>query len=178
MAITNHERVGKAMELIVPLYCFGREARIFREVWFSVDIRPHDGNEKRFDSLPRRQAKWRSSQVCTTTAARPPSARHRGAICIQACLNIRPLEQGRAAHDGSAPARPVCRRWPSQLRKPRLGAVALVPAACAACEELKTFAASRDLTAWSLCDRVAQRRAPRQRRAHPVILAPRPHVVP
>ncbi|PNE09848.1 MAG: hypothetical protein CR217_17715 [Beijerinckiaceae bacterium] len=35
----------------------------------------------------------------------------------------------------------------------------IVPAACAACEELKTFAARRDLTAWSLCDRVVQRRA-------------------
>jgi hypothetical protein len=39
-------------------------------------------------------------------------------------------------------------------RKPRLGAVARCPpAACAACEELKTFAAGRDLTEWGLCDR-------------------------
>jgi hypothetical protein len=58
-------------------------------------------------------ANWRSLRPCTTTAARPPSARHRGAICIQACSNIRPLKQGRAAHEGSAPARPC--RWPSQL---------------------------------------------------------------
>jgi hypothetical protein len=40
-----------------------------------------------------------------TTAARPPSARHRGAICNRACSKIRP----QAAHESSAPARPLCR---------------------------------------------------------------------
>jgi hypothetical protein len=33
-----------------------------------------------------RQASLRCSRPCTTTAAHPPSARHRDAICNQACL--------------------------------------------------------------------------------------------
>jgi hypothetical protein len=37
---------------------------------------------------PQRQANSRCSQVCTTTAARPPSARHPGAIWNQACSKI------------------------------------------------------------------------------------------
>ena len=46
---------------------------------------------------------------------RPPAERTAsGAICNRACLKIRSLKQGRAAHEGSAPARPC--RWPSQLR--------------------------------------------------------------
>jgi hypothetical protein len=57
---------------------------------------------------PRRQANWRCLQPCTTTAARPPSARHRGAICNRACSKIRPLKQGRAAYEQRAPARPLC----------------------------------------------------------------------
>ena len=35
---------------------------------------------------PRRLASLRSLQPCTTIAARPPSARHPGAICNRACL--------------------------------------------------------------------------------------------
>jgi hypothetical protein len=34
---------------------------------------------------PQRQATWRYLQPCTTTDARPPSARPRGAICNQVC---------------------------------------------------------------------------------------------
>ncbi|MFZ3328395.1 MAG: hypothetical protein WA231_22040 [Methylocella sp.] len=40
-------------------------------------------------------------------AARPPSARRRGAICIQVCSNIRPLKQGRAASGKCAAIRVV-----------------------------------------------------------------------
>jgi hypothetical protein len=36
--------------------------------------------------------------------------------------------------------------------KRALARLLVVPAACAACEELKTFAAGRDLTDWGLCD--------------------------
>jgi hypothetical protein len=50
-------------------------------------------------SEPRRQASLRSSHPCTTTAARPPSARHRGAICNRACSKIRSLKHRRAAHE-------------------------------------------------------------------------------
>jgi nucleoside-diphosphate-sugar epimerase len=35
---------------------------------------------------PHKQARWRYLQPCTTIAARPPSARHPGAICNRACL--------------------------------------------------------------------------------------------
>jgi hypothetical protein len=35
---------------------------------------------------PHRQANRRYLQPCTTIAARPPSARHPGAICNRACL--------------------------------------------------------------------------------------------
>ena len=46
-----------------------------------------------------RQANWRCLQPCTTTAGRPPSARHPGAICNRACSEIRSLKQKRATHD-------------------------------------------------------------------------------
>ena len=39
---------------------------------------------------PRREASWRCSRPCTTTAAHSPSARHRGAIWNQACSPIGP----------------------------------------------------------------------------------------
>jgi len=39
---------------------------------------------------PRRQASWRFLRPCTTTADRPASARHQGAICNRACSKIRP----------------------------------------------------------------------------------------
>jgi hypothetical protein len=43
--------------------------------------------------VPHRQANWRSSQPCTTTAARPSSARHRGAIWAQEALVYNELAQ-------------------------------------------------------------------------------------
>jgi hypothetical protein len=58
---------------------------------------------------PRRQASLRFLRPCTTTAARPPSAQHRGANCNRPCSKIRPLKQGRAAYERRAPARPLSR---------------------------------------------------------------------
>jgi hypothetical protein len=70
------------------------------------------------------------SNLCTTTAARPPSARHPGAICNRACSKIRPLKQGRAAYEGRAPRGLFAvdgRASFARERKPRLGAVARCP---------------------------------------------------
>jgi hypothetical protein len=91
---------------------------------------------------PRRQAKWRSLQPCTTTAARPPSARHPGAICNQACSNIRPLRQRGAAVNRRGPFA-LAGRAVARQRKPRKGAVECRPCRFAACAGRAPAASNR-----------------------------------
>jgi hypothetical protein len=92
---------------------------------------------------------WRSLRPCTTTAGRPPSARHPGAICNRACSKIRSFKQRRATHDrrahagrrlsldrgrGCTPARPLFPRQGGHSRgsgNRALARLLVVPAAFA-----------------------------------------------